>query len=102
MKELILEPEDLQSLIDDFKEKNDAVSEIKYELDTIAQLRCFDKYNECITAFNELIGSFTEYADKDRESVQAIKAKWFGMDKEIGIKTIGQASWDMAKEFMNH
>ena len=52
---------------------------------------------ECVTAMNELIKSFSEFASLDGQTMQEIKAKWMNTDGEIATKTLAEIFGDMIK-----
>ena len=90
MAEFYLHPNDFQDQIDSFKSTTETVEALKYELEKDGvELQSIDKFLECITAMNELIASFSEFAALDGETMQQIKAKWMNTDSEIATKTLG-------------
>ena len=64
MAEFILKPNDFQKQVDSFKSTKETVSALKYTLEKNGiSLQSIDKYEECITAMNDLITTFAEFAE---------------------------------------
>ena len=91
MTELILRPNDFQKQVDSFKTTTDTVTALKYGLEKGGvSLQSIDKYVECITAMNDLITTFSEFAKMDGNSLQQIKAKWMNTDNDMATMTIAE------------
>lgn len=89
MSEVYLEPNSFQSQVDSYNDATTKVAALKYiaEKDGVT-LRSVDKYMECVDAMNTLIQTFGEFATKDGETMQLIKAKWMNTDGELATKTL--------------
>lgn len=91
MAEFLLKPNDFQKQVDSFKTTTETVAALKYVLEKEGvSLRSIDKYAECITAMNDLITVFGQFAAMDVNSLQQIKAKWMNTDSEIATKTLAE------------
>ena len=91
MAKFILKPNDFQKQVDSFKSTTETVSALKYTLEKNGiSLQSIDKYEECITAMNDLITTFAEFAEMDCNSMQRIKAKWMNTDSDMATKTLGE------------
>lgn len=91
MAEFLLNPNDFQKQVDSFKSTTEVVAALKYSLEKDGvSLKSIDKYEECVTAMNELIVLFGEFAKLDANSMQQIKAKWMNTDGELATKTLGE------------
>lgn len=91
MAEFLLNPNDFQKQVDSFKSTTEVVAALKYSLEKNGvSLKSIDKYEECVTAMNELIVLFGEFAKLDANSMQQIKAKWMNTDGELATKTLGE------------
>lgn len=98
MAEFLLKPNDFQGQIDDFISATESVAALKYAVEEGGvKLQSIDKYMECVTAMNELIKSFSEFASLDGQTMQEIKAKWMNTDGEIATKTLAEIFGDMIK-----
>ncbi len=88
MAELLINPNDFQEQIDTFSSATDTVGALKYtaEPDGVL-LQCIDQYGQCLTAMNELISKFAEFAKMDAQTMQQIKATWMHADGDIATKT---------------
>ena len=49
---------------------------------------------ECITAMNDLIAEFGQFAAMDVNSLQQIKAKWMNTDSNLATKTLAEIFTD--------
>lgn len=89
MAEIYLNPNEFQGQVDAYKGATETVSGLKYKADKGGvTLQSVDKYMECVTAMNNLIKTFGEFAAKDGDTMQQIKAKWMNTDGEIATKTL--------------
>lgn len=96
MAKFLLKPNDFQKQIDSFTSKTETVAALKYAIEQDGlMLQSIDKYMECITAMNELIVSFSEFASLDGETMQKIKAKWMNTDNELATKTVAEILGDV-------
>ncbi|MCD8299912.1 MAG: hypothetical protein LUC41_01850 [Clostridiales bacterium] len=91
MKEIYIDPNALQEQIDAYKDDTETVSGLKYAInDGGLLLQSIDKYNECLTAMNDLISEFSEFALMDADTLQKIRAKWMDTDSDIATMTLGE------------
>lgn len=89
MADFLLNPEEFQSQVDTFKSATGTVSGLSYQAEKGGlKLQSVDKYMECVKAMNELIQLFGEFAAKDGDTMQKIKAKWMNTDSELATKTL--------------
>ena len=81
MAEFFLDPDSYQSQVDSYRSATEKVAALKYAAEKAGlKLQSVDKYMECVTAMNELIQTFGEFANKDADTMQQIKAKWMNTD----------------------
>lgn len=89
MAEFFLDPSEYQSQIDSYRTATETVAALQYAAEKGGlKLQSVDKYMECVTAMNDLIKAFGEFANKDADTMQQIKAKWMNTDGELATKTL--------------
>ena len=95
MAEFLLKPNDFQKQVDSFKTTTETVTALKYTLEKDGvSVQALDTYVECITAMNDLIAEFGQFAAMDVNSLQQIKAKWMNTDSNLATKTLAEIFTD--------
>ncbi len=89
MAEVYIDPDELQTQIDEYREKTNAVAAFKYSVsEGDLLLSGIEKYLECVDAMNGLLKAFSEFALLDADSLDRIKNEWLNLDEDMANKTL--------------